>query len=166
LSQPGQYAAEETVTLIGPSGRLAGVRVLGPERSADQVEISRTDEFLLGVDAPVRASGDVRNTPGLLLEGPAGQWRLAEGVICAHRHIHMSPADAAHFGVRDGDRVDVKVSSQGRELVFGDVQIRVDPAFRLEMHVDTDEANAAGLAAGGDGELVAIEATATWARSG
>ena len=111
------------------------------------------DRFLLGVDAPVRDSGDLRGTPGLRLEGPAGAVALKQGVICARRHIHMAPADAAAFGVRDRDAVDVRVASAGRELVFGDVLVRVSPDFVLEMHVDTDEGNAAGLEPQGEGVL-------------
>jgi acetate kinase len=153
ISQPGQYAAKETVTLVGPRGRIQNVRVLGPPRVADQVEISRTDEFALGIDAPVRESGDIENTPGLRLEGPAGAVTLKKGVICALRHIHMRPAEAAAFGVTNGDRVDVRVDSDGRDLVFGDVLIRVRDDFVLEMHVDTDEGNAAGLDPGMTGAL-------------
>jgi acetate kinase len=153
LSQPGQYAAQETVTLVGPRGRIAGVRVLGPPRKSDQVEISRTDEFALGVDAPVRISGDLANTPGITLEGPRGTVTIPNGVIAARRHIHMSPADAQHFGVRDCDTVSVRIDTDGRDLTFGDVMVRVSPDFSLEMHLDTDEANAAGIERGAVGEL-------------
>jgi acetate kinase len=117
------------------------------------VEISRTDEFTLGIDAPVRESGDIENTPGLRLEGPAGAVTLRKGVILALRHIHMRPDDARAFGVANGDRVDVRVDSDGRDLVFGDVLVRVRDDFVLEMHVDTDEGNAAGLAPGATGAL-------------
>jgi acetate kinase len=153
LSQPGQYAAEETVTLVGPRGRIAGVRVLGPPRKHDQVEISRTDEFALGVDAPVRISGDLANTPGITLEGPRGTVTIPSGVIAARRHIHMSPADARRFGVRDCDTVSVRIDTDGRDLTYGDVMVRVSPEFSLEMHLDTDEANAAGIQRGAVGEL-------------
>ncbi len=153
ISQPGQFAACERVSLVGPRGRIDGVRVLGPPRRADQVEISRTDEFLLGIDAPVRESGDLRGTPGIRLEGPAGAVPLKQGVICALRHIHMSPADAQSFGVADRDTVDVRIESDGRSLVFGDVLVRVSPDFILEMHVDTDEGNAAGLERRSEGVL-------------
>lgn len=153
LSQPGQFAAEETVTLIGPRGSIESVRVLGPPRSHDQVEISRTDEFTLGIDAPVRVSGDIDNSPGIVLAGPKGRAALASGVICARRHIHMHPDDARRFGVKDHDVVAVRIDSQGRDLTFGDVTVRVSPEFRLEMHVDADEANAAGLSQGDSGEL-------------
>ncbi len=156
LKQPGQFASEERVDLIGPRGEVDRVRVLGPVRSATQVEISRTEEFQLGIDAPIRNSGDVADTPGLLLKGPAGQVELAEGVICARRHIHMHPDDAAHFGVHDRDVVMVEVGGD-RKLVFGDVLVRAKESYVLEMHVDTDEANAAELSAGMSGRLVGIQ---------
>ncbi len=145
ISQPKQYACEEKVNLIGPRGRIDGVRLLGPLRGKDQVEISRTDEFKLGVDAPVRDSGKTEGSAPIVLEGPAGTLHLREGLICAKRHIHMAPADAKRFGVRDGDEVEVRIGGGSRDLTFGDVLIRVSPMFVLEMHIDTDEANAAGL---------------------
>jgi acetate kinase len=160
LSQPRQFACEEQVDLVGPKRTIERVRVLGPERPACQVEVSRTDEFFLGLDAPVRASGDVRDSPGITLRGPAGTITLTEGVICAWRHIHMHPDDAAHFGVGDKDVVEVEVCSGPRRLTFGDVLVRVHPEFRLEMHVDTDEANAAELAPGVEGELAESEGEA------
>jgi len=148
LSQPGQFAAEEQVTLVGPKRQIERVRVLGPTRSKDQVEISRTDEFFLGIDAPVRASGDVENTPGITMIGSQGrQVTIHRGVICAWRHIHMTPEDAKAFGVNDRDVVDVEVGKVGvRSLTFGDVLVRVKPSYKLEMHIDTDEGNAAELA--------------------
>jgi acetate kinase len=155
LSQPGQFACEETLNLIGPKRRIDGVRVLGPVRPKNQVEVSRTDEFWLGVDAPVRNSGETTGSAGVTLEGPAGTLTLTEGLICAARHIHMTPADADAFGVVDGDVVEVAVDSAGRDLIFGDVAIRVSPKFRLEMHIDTDEANAAELAGEAEGVLTA-----------
>lgn len=164
LSQPGQFACEETVRVIGPRRSFDTVRILGPVRSADQVEISRTDEFHLGVDAPVRASGDIENTPGITLEGPAGRVEIPKGVICAARHIHMTPDDAAHFGVKDRDIVEVAITGGERDLVFGDVLIRVSPNFRLEMHIDTDEGNAANLGRGATGMLVSTEGLATLRR--
>jgi len=154
LSQPGQFSAEEVVSLIGPRGRIDKVRLMGPSRAEDQVEISRTDEFVLGVDAPVRVSGDLANTPGITLEGPNGQISIPHGVIAARRHIHMSPQDAERFGLRDHDTVSVKIDSEGRDLTFNDVVVRVSPKFQLEMHLDTDEANAAGVVKGETGELV------------
>lgn len=153
LSQPGQFAAQESVTLIGPRGRIEKVRVMGPPRAADQIEISRTDEFTLGLDAPVRISGDVANTPGITLEGPKGQVTLRNGVITARRHIHMSPQDAERFGLRDHDSVEVRIDSDGRDLIFGDVVVRVSPQFRLELHLDTDEANAAGIQEGASAQV-------------
>ena len=145
LSQPGQFAAVETVSLLGPRGRIDHVRVLGPPRDADQIELSRSDEMTLGLDAPLRVSGDLLQTPGIQMIGPAGYVRIDHGVVTAVRHIHMSPADASHFGVRNGQRVRVAVYSNGRDLVFGDVVVRVSPKYRLELHLDTDEGNAAGV---------------------
>jgi len=156
LSQPGQYAAEEQVTLIGPRGRIERVRVLGPTRSKTQVEISRTEEFRLGIHAPVRMSGDLNGSPGLVLAGPEGEIKLEEGVICAHRHIHMTPEDALQFGLRDGDAVSVRIEGQ-RETTFGDIVVRVSPKYKLEFHVDTDEANAAQVTSGDVGYLVNIQ---------
>ena len=160
LSQPGQFACEERLTVIGPKGTLQNVRVLGPVRGKNQIEISRTDEFRIGVDAPVRRSGDVANSPGVTLEGPAGTLTLSEGLICASRHIHMTPEDADAFGVAAGDIVEVAIDSDGRDLTFGDVLIRVSPKYRLEMHIDTDEANAAELARQSEGMLVGTGAAA------
>jgi len=154
LSQTGQFSAEETVTLIGPRGRLTDVRLMGPPREHDQVEISRSDEFVLGVDAPVRISGDLANTPGITIEGPRGRVTLPSGLICARRHIHMSSDDARRLGVRDCDVVAVRLDTEGRDLQFGDVMVRVSPRFRLELHLDTDEANAAGVKPGDYAELV------------
>ncbi|MFK8162112.1 MAG: acetate/propionate family kinase [Lewinella sp.] len=153
LSQPGQFAAEETVMVVGPRNTLERVRVLGPVRSKDQLEISRTDEFFLGIDAPVRESGKVENTPGCKLIGPAGEFNLEDGVICAWRHIHMTPEDAAVFGVADRDIVEVAVGSGERSLTFGNVLIRVSPKYKLEMHIDTDEGNAAEINSGDEGVL-------------
>lgn len=153
LSQPGQFAAEELVTVVGPRNTIERVRVLGPVRSKDQLEISRTDEFFLGIDAPVRESGKVEDTPGCKLIGPAGELTIKDGVICAWRHIHMTPADAAIFGVKDRDIVEVAVGSGERSLTFGNVLIRVSPNYKLEMHIDTDEGNAAEINTGEEGVL-------------
>jgi len=158
ISQPGQYACEEKANLIGPRGRIDGVRLLGPLRGKDQVEVSRTDEFKLGVDAPVRDSGKTEGSAPIILEGPAGTLNLREGLICAKRHIHMAPADAKRFGVQDGDEVEVKVTGGPRDLTFGDVLIRVSPMFVLEMHIDTDEANAAEIDPGASGGLAYTDA--------
>lgn len=153
LTQPGQYACKERVSLIGPKRRIDKVTVIGPTRSRTQVEIARTDEFFLGVDAPIRGSGDVDNTPGMILEGPAGRVTLTEGVICAQRHIHMTPSDAERFRVKHRDLVEVAIDSEGRDMVFRDVLVRVKESYKLEMHVDTDEGNAAELVPGGEGVI-------------
>ena len=156
LSQPGQFACNEQVTLVGPKGRIERVRVLGPVRKATQVEIAMTEQFKLGVHPPVRESGDIADTPGCTLEGPAGSVTLERGVICALRHIHMAPADALRYGVRDKSFVRVRVAGE-REVVFGDVLVRVDPNFSLAMHLDTDEGNAAGIETGAKGFIDGIQ---------
>ena len=148
LSQPGQYACKETLTIVGPSLRpIENVRVLGPVRKSTQVEISRTDSFTLKVKPPVRESGNIAGSAGITIIGPKGVVTIQEGGIIANRHIHMSPADGEAFGVKDGDTVIVETDSE-RRTRFYDVQIRVSDAFRLEMHLDTDDANAAGLGNG------------------
>jgi len=147
LSQPGQFACEEQVHLVGPKGRIAKVRVLGPTRKETQVEIAMTEQFKLGVQPPIRQSGDLVGTPGVTLEGPFGSTTIERGVICAQRHIHMSPEDAMRFRVRDNYVVRVRVEGE-RELIFGDVVVRVNPNFRLAMHIDTDEGNAANIKTG------------------
>ena len=158
LSQPGQFAAEEQVDLIGPKGRSERVRVLGPVRNQTQVEISRTEEYRLGIQAPVRMSGNLGGSPGLILKGPEGEVRLEEGVICAHRHMHMTPEDALRLGLRDGDVVSVRAEGEGeREVIFGDVVVRVNPRYKLELHLDTDEANAAQVTTGDVAYVVNIE---------
>jgi propanediol utilization protein len=158
LSQPGQFACNERVTLNGPRGSIADVRILGPVRAEAQVEISRTDERQLGIDAPIRASGDLAGSPGIELVGPAGRLQLERGVIQALRHIHMSPADAQLYGVRDKDWVMVRVGGE-RGLVFDDVLVRVHADYVLDMHLDTDEANAADLGPGASGTLLKGPAT-------
>jgi propanediol utilization protein len=153
LSQPGQYACQETVTLVGPKSSLPKVRVLGPVRKETQVEVSRTDEIALGIDAPIRASGELAGTPGLELVGPAGRVKLERGVIQAQRHIHMSPDDAARFGVQDRAFVMVRVGGE-RGIIYDDVLVRVHQDYRLDMHLDTDESNAADLHPGATGTLI------------
>lgn len=148
LSQPGQFACKETLTLIGPSLRpIEGVRVLGPVRKASQVEISRTDSFVLKVKPPVRESGDIAGSAPVTIVGPKGVVTLKEGCIIANRHIHMSEEEGAQFGLKDGDYVTVEANGE-RRTTFYDVQVRVNKAFRLEMHIDTDDANAAGIGNG------------------
>src|SRR5574343_664779 len=156
LSQPGQYACEEKVHLVGPKGRIANVRVLGPTRKETQVEIAMTEQFKVGIQPPIRESGDLANTPGITLEGPFGSTIIERGVICAQRHIHMSPDDALRFRVRDKYVVRVRVEGE-RELIFGDVVVRVNPAYRLAMHIDTDEGNAANIRTGMLGYIEEIQ---------
>ena len=146
LSQPGQYACKETLTIVGPSMRsIEGVRVLGPLRRASQVEISVTDSYVLKVKPPVRESGKLQGSAPITIIGPKGIVQLSEGCIIANRHIHMSPDDAAHFGVKDGDYIDVDATTGTKRTRWFDVQVRVHKDFRLEMHVDTDDANAVGF---------------------
>jgi acetate kinase len=156
LSQPGQFACEEAIDLVGPKGRVDRVRVLGPLRGQSQVEISMTEEFKLGIKAPIRASGDLKGSPGITLEGKGGPCQLPQGVICSLRHIHMSPEDALSFGLKDRDIVSVRVEGE-RTLVFGDILVRVHPDFRLSMHIDTDEANAASIITGMEGTLIGVQ---------
>jgi acetate kinase len=144
LSQPEQFASEETINLIGPKGRIERVRVLGPARKETQVEIAITEQYKLGIHPPIRESGYLEHTPGVTLEGTSGTITIQRGVICALRHIHMTPEDALKFGLRHQNKVRVRVESS-RELVFGDVVVRVHPKFKLAMHIDTDEANAANI---------------------
>jgi len=153
LSQPGQFACEERVCVVGPKNQLANVIVLGPARSASQVELSLTDARSIGVAAPVRESGDIAGSPGCKIVGPCGEVTLGEGVIAAKRHIHMTPEDAERLGVADKQVVSVKIDSE-RSLVFGDVVVRVSPNFALAMHIDTDESNAACAPRDCRGEIV------------
>ena len=153
LGQPGQYACEETVEIAGPKSSFKKVRILGPVRPETQVEISLTDAIQLGVKAPVRESGQLDGTPGLTLIGPAGQVEMAQGVIVAGRHIHIDPKTAESYGVKDKDMVKVKIEGP-RALVFEDVLVRVREDFAPEMHVDTDEGNAAMLSNGQEVEIV------------
>lgn len=154
LSQPGQFACKETLTIVGPSLRpIENVRVLGPVRKASQVEISRTDSFTLKVKPPVRESGDIAGSAPITIIGPKGVVTLKEGCIIANRHIHMSIDEGAQFGLTDGQYVDVEVSGE-RKTKFYDVQVRVHKDFRLEMHIDTDDANAAGIGNGAKVKIV------------
>ena len=147
LSQPGQFACEERVTVVGPKKEIAGVSILGPARPASQVEISLTDARSIGVNAPIRESGDVAGSGACKLVGPCGEVELTEGVIAAQRHIHLTPEAAAEFGVSDKEIVCVKIDS-ARSLVFDDVVVRVSEKFAPAMHVDTDDANAVGIGNG------------------
>ena len=154
LSQPGQYASNEKVTIVGPKKEMTA-SILGPVRSASQVEISLTDARTLGIAAPVRESGDIAGSGACKLVGPCGEVELSEGVIVAKRHIHMTPADAAEFGVENGQIVEVKVVTEtGRNLTFGDTVIRVSEKYALAMHIDTDESNAGALSGTVFGEIV------------
>ncbi|OPA80273.1 propanediol utilization protein [Paenibacillus selenitireducens] len=158
LSQPGQYAAIETVTLQGPRGEIQRVRVLGPSRAETQVEISRTDGYLLGIHAPVRLSGNVAGTPGAVLVGPQGTLELSHGVIVAECHVHMSILDAAHFQVQNGDTIVVETpSDRSRRILFPQVIVRVHERYSLDFHIDLDEANAAGLRTGDFVERIAFQ---------
>ncbi|MFL5240885.1 MAG: acetate/propionate family kinase [Gemmataceae bacterium] len=156
LSQPGQYACKEQLAIVGPKGRIARVRILGPARKYTQIEIAMTEQFKLGVHPPIRESGDIADTPGCILESPTGSVKVDRGVICALRHVHMTPEDALRYGVRDKSVVRVRIAGD-RELVFGDVLVRVDPNFSLAMHIDTDEANAANVKTGAQGYVDGIQ---------
>lgn len=154
LSQPGQYACAERVDVVGPKKTLTGVSILGPVRPETQVELSLTDARSIGCAAPIRESGQIKGSGACKLVGPKGEVEIAEGVIAAKRHIHMTTADAAEFGLVDKQVVSVKVDSDGRSLVFGDVVVRVNDSYALAMHIDTDESNAAGVAPGTMGEVI------------
>ena len=153
LSQPGQFASKETVTLIGPKGKIEKVRVLGPARGDTQVEVSLFDGYTLGITPPIRDSGDIDGTPSISIQGPRGQFKVDQGLICAARHIHMNPDDAARFQVTSGQRVQVRVAGQ-RGVTFDNVLIRVSPRYMLEMHIDVDEANAAQIKNGQLGVII------------
>ncbi len=153
LMQTGQYAAAETVVLCGPKGEIPKVRVLGPVRGKTQVEISGTDQFVLGIKAPVRASGKLDGTPGITIRGPAGEINLKEGLVRALRHIHMSRQDADRMGIHSGEMVNVRLVGD-RSTICEGVLIRADDKSVLEMHIDTDEANAAGLASRSEGKIL------------
>ena len=153
LSQPGQFAAKERLTVVGPKGEMKNVAVLGPARKEAQVEVSLTDARALGLTVPVRLSGDVKDSPGVKLIGPAGQVVLERGAIAALRHIHLTPADATRFGVRDRQVVKLQTFTS-RPLVFDDVVVRVSADFAPRVHLDYDEANACGFAAGDYGRII------------
>lgn len=152
LSQPGQFAAEETVDLIGPKRSIPKVRILGPVRPQTQVEVSLTDSFTLGITAPVRDSGNLKDSPGIIIEGPKGRIEIKEGVIVAQRHLHLHDSEAEELGLKDQDYVQAKVEGI-RGLIFDQVLVRVGPKYKKDLHLDIDEANAAGLK---NGDLVTI----------
>lgn len=154
LSQPGQFACEERVAVVGSKGEFKGVSILGPVRKATQVELSLTDARSVGIAAPVKESGDIAGSGACKIVGPAGEIELAEGVIAAKRHIHATPADAEQLGVKNGEIISVKIDTDGRSLVFGDVVVRVSESYALAMHIDTDESNAAGCGREQYGEIV------------
>ncbi len=157
LSQPGQYACEERITVVGPKKELKNVSILGPFRNANQVELSATDARSIGITAPVRESGDIAGSGACKLIGPAGEVELSEGVIIAKRHIHFTPEDAERFGVKDKDVVWVRVDTDGRKAIFGDVVCRVSESYALAMHIDTDESNAVSAPRDLMGEIVKVD---------
>ncbi|MDI9503440.1 MAG: phosphate propanoyltransferase [Erysipelotrichaceae bacterium] len=154
LSQPGQYVSRQRVTIVGPKRSIERVSILGPTRKETQVEISLTDARTLGIEVPVRLSGDIKGSPGVKLVGPAGELTIEEGLIVAKRHIHMTNEDAKRFNVKHNDNVSVLVNTKDRKIVFGDVLIRVSDTFKLAMHIDTDESNAAGISGETFGTIV------------
>ena len=154
LSQPGQFACEERVQVIGPKNSFPAVSILGPVRPETQVELSAGDARSIGVKAPIRESGDLEGSAGCKLVGPKGEVELKDGVIIAKRHIHMTPEDAENFGLSDKQVVSVKVDTAERSLIFGDVVVRVSPKYTLAMHIDTDESNAAGCVPGLTGDIL------------
>lgn len=156
LSQPGQFACEERVTVVGPKKELAGVSILGPVRPATQVELSATDARSIGITAPIRESGDVANSGACKIVGPCGEIEISEGVIVAKRHIHLTPADATELGVNDKDIVWVKVNTTDRSAILGDVVVRVSEKFSRAMHIDTDESNAVNAPRDLQGEIISL----------
>lgn len=155
LVQPGQFATNERVDIVGPKGTIKGVSILGPIRKATQVEVSLTDARILGVNPPIRESGDIANSAGCKIVGPAGEVDIKEGVIVAKRHIHCTPEEADKYELKNSQIVEVKVVTDERTLTFGDVVVRVNDKFALEMHIDTDECNAAGIIGSAQGEIIA-----------
>ena len=157
LSQPGQFACEERVTVVGPKKSLPNVSILGPESSANQVELSATDARSIGIVAPIRESGDVEGSGACKLIGPCGEVEISEGVIVAKRHIHLTPADAEELGVKDKDIVWVRVDTPERKAILGDVVVRVSEKFARAMHIDTDESNAIGAGRELKGTIVTVD---------
>ena len=157
LSQPGQFASEERVTIVGPKKSLPNVSILGPFRNANQVELSATDARSIGIAAPIRESGDVSGSGACKIVGPAGEIEISEGVIVAKRHIHLTPADAAEMGIQDKDVVWVKLDTDGRKAILGDVVCRVSDSYALAMHIDTDESNAVSAPRELYGEIVTVD---------
>lgn len=156
LSQPGQFACEERVTIVGPKKELANVSILGPVRPATQVELSATDARSIGIAAPIRESGDTAGSGACKIVGPCGEVEISEGVIVAKRHIHLTPADAEELGVKDKEIVWVKLDTDGRKAILGDVVVRVSEKFARAMHIDTDESNAVGAGRELIGEIVKL----------
>ncbi|MEE0241661.1 MAG: phosphate propanoyltransferase [Ruminococcus sp.] len=157
LSQPGQFASEERVTIVGPKKSLPNVSILGPFRKANQVELSATDTRSIGIVAPIRESGDVAGSGACKIVGPAGEIEISEGVIVAKRHIHLTPADAEEMGVKDKDVVWVRLDTDGRKAILGDVVCRVSDSYALAMHIDTDESNAVSAPRELYGEIVTVD---------
>jgi putative phosphotransacetylase len=157
LSQPGQFASEERVTIVGPKKSLPNVSILGPFRKANQVELSATDARSIGIVAPIRESGDVAGSGACKIVGPEGEIEISEGVIVAKRHIHLTPADAEEMGVKDKDVVWVRLDTDGRKAILGDVVCRVSDSYALAMHIDTDESNAVSAPRELYGEIVTVD---------
>ena len=155
LSQPGQYACEERLRVVGPRGEFPGVSILGPTRPFTQLELSATDARTLGLAAPIRESGDIAGSPGCKLVGPKGEVEISQGVVIAKRHIHITPTDAEKYGLTDKQIVQVKHDNADRSIVYGDVVVRVHETFALAMHIDVDEANAGAVICGAMGEIIA-----------
>lgn len=156
LSQPGQFACEERVTIVGPKKEMPNVSILGPVRPETQVELSATDARSIGIQAPIRESGDVKGSGACKIVGPAGEVEISEGVIVAKRHIHLTPETAAERNVKDKDVVWVKIETEGRKAILGDVVVRVSPNYAPAMHIDTDESNAVCATPGLEAEIVEI----------
>lgn len=156
LSQPGQFACEERVTIVGPKKELAGVSILGPVRPETQVELSATDARSIGINAPIRESGDIAGSGACKIVGPCGEVEICAGVIVAKRHIHLTPADAEELAVKDKDIVWVKINTEGRKAILGDVIVRVSPSYARAMHIDTDESNALAAPFSIEGEIVIL----------